>query len=65
VVLDKSTIVEAERIRTVYNWFQHFSPRSLGSELEKAGFTQRELYGDVAGAPFAESASGFAVVGGV
>lgn len=63
VVLDKYTIVEAERTRTIYNWLQYFSPASLRSEFEKAGFTQQEFYGNVAGAPFAESASEFAIVG--
>ena len=63
VVLDKYTIVEEERVRTVYNWLQYFSPESLQSEFEKAGFTRHEFYGNVAGAPFAESASEFAIVG--
>jgi len=63
VVLDKYTIVEAKRIRTVYNWLQYFSPESLQSEFEKAGFTRHEFYGNVAGAPFTESASEFAIVG--
>ncbi len=63
VVLDKYTIVEAKRTRTIYNWLQYFSPGSLQSEFEKAGFTRHEFYGNVAGAPFAESASEFAIVG--
>jgi len=63
VVLDKYTIVEAGRTRVVYNWLQHFSPESLQSEFEKAGFARQELYGNVTGAPFAESASEFAIVG--
>lgn len=62
VVLDKYTIVEAERTRTIYNWLQYFSPESLRSEFEKAGFTQQEIYADVAGTPFDETASEFAVV---
>jgi SAM-dependent methyltransferase len=62
VVLDKYTIVEAERTRTVYNWLQYFSPETLRSEFEKAGFTHQELYADVAGTPFDGTASEFAVV---
>jgi len=61
VVLDKYTIVEVKRTRTVYNWLQYFSPESLQSEFEKAGFMHLEFLGDVAGAPFAESASEFAI----
>lgn len=62
VVLDKYTIVEAERIRTVYNWLQYFSAESLLSEFEKAGFVQNELCGNVAGAPFDETAPEFAII---
>ncbi|MFC2079390.1 class I SAM-dependent methyltransferase, partial [Candidatus Bipolaricaulota bacterium] len=63
VVLDKHTVVEAERTRTVYNWLQYFSPESLRSEFEEAGFREPTLYGDVAGTPFDETTSEFAVVG--
>jgi len=49
--------------RTIYNWLQYFSPGALQREFEKAGFTQQEFYGNVAGAPFAECASEFAIVG--
>jgi len=63
VILDKYTIFEAKRTRTVYNWLQYFSPESLQSEFEKAGFKRHEFYGNVAGAPFADSASEFAIVG--
>jgi len=61
VVLDKYTIVEAKRTRTIYNWYQHFSPQSLEHEFEEAGFTRHEIYGDVAGAPFDASAPEFAI----
>ena len=63
VVLDKYTIVEPERTRTVYNWLQYFSFGSLWREFEEAGFTQHTLYSDVAGTAFDESASEFAIVG--
>jgi hypothetical protein len=62
VILDKHTVVEAERSRTVYNWLQCFSPESLRTEFEKAGFTQQDIYADVAGTLFDETASEFAVV---
>ena len=32
-------------------------------EFDKAGFTQHELHGSVAGAPFSESGPEFAIVG--
>jgi 2-polyprenyl-3-methyl-5-hydroxy-6-metoxy-1,4-benzoquinol methylase len=62
VVLDKYTIIEAERTRTVYNWFQHFSPDSLEKELAECGFKVEELYSDVAGSPFDAKTEEFAVV---
>lgn len=62
VVLDKYTIVEAERIRTVYNWLQYFSAESLQHEFEKAGFVQNKLYGNVAGASYDETAPEFAII---
>lgn len=62
VILDKYTIVEANRIRTIYNWLQYFSPKTLQSEFEQAGFTQCKFYDDVAGAPFSESGLEFAIV---
>ncbi|MDQ1311587.1 MAG: hypothetical protein QG605_126, partial [Euryarchaeota archaeon] len=62
VVLDKYTIVESARKRTVYNWLQYFTPESLWREFEVAGFTEQELYADVAGAPFDKMASEFAII---
>jgi len=63
VVLDKYSIVEAERTKTVYNWLQYFSPGSVRREFDEAGFPQHKLYGDVAGAQFDETASEFAIIG--
>lgn len=62
VSLDKFTIVEAHRIRQVYNWIQYFSPEALKSEFTGAGFRIGELYSDVAGTPFDPEAGEFAVV---
>jgi len=41
----------------------YHSQESLQSEFEKAGFPRQAFYGNVAGAPFAQSASEFAIVG--
>jgi len=62
VALDKYTIVEQQRSRTIYNWLQYFSTESLGQELAENGFTIRELHGNVAGAPYSADNSEFAVV---
>jgi cyclopropane fatty-acyl-phospholipid synthase-like methyltransferase len=62
VVLDKYTIVEADRTRTVYNWLQYFSPDGLQRELMDCGFAIDELFSDVAGSPYDPGAGEFAVV---
>lgn len=62
VVLDKYTIIEDHRIRTVYNWFQHFDLVMLQSECEQNGFVLEESFGDVAGTPFNAAANEMAVV---
>jgi cyclopropane fatty-acyl-phospholipid synthase-like methyltransferase len=62
VTLDKYTIVERDRTRTVYNWLQCFSPDDLRREMEAAGLQVTEILGDVAGAPYSESSWDFAVI---
>ena len=62
VVLDKYTIIEADRTRTIYNWLQYFSPETLEREFTECGFTIENKFCDVAGTPFDSKASEFAVV---
>jgi 2-polyprenyl-3-methyl-5-hydroxy-6-metoxy-1,4-benzoquinol methylase len=62
VVLDKYTLIEASRTRTVYNCLQFFSPEALEREFEECGFAVEKLYSDVAGSPFDTEAKEFAVV---
>jgi cyclopropane fatty-acyl-phospholipid synthase-like methyltransferase len=63
VALDKYTIIEADRTRTVYNWLQYFSPQELEREFVECGFTVEGVYSDVAGSPFDSEAKEFAVIG--
>ena len=51
VVLDKYTLIEAARTRTIYNWLQYFSLETLAREFEACGFTIEAFYSDVAGSP--------------
>jgi SAM-dependent methyltransferase len=60
--LDKFTLVESDRTRTIYNWIQFFSPESLAAELGRAGLEIESLLGDVAGRPFDPESTQFAVV---
>ena len=62
VVLDKYTLVEADRTRTVYNWLQYFSPDAIETEIAECGLVVEEYYSDVAGSPFDPENSEFAVV---
>lgn len=62
VILDKYTIVEADRVRTIYNWLQYFTPEDLEIEFSECGFTIEELYSDVAGTLYDPQSEEFAVV---
>lgn len=62
VVLDKYTIVESERTRTVYNWLQYFSTEDLEKEFRDAGFSVEGFYSDVAGTPYDRNSGEFAVI---
>jgi 2-polyprenyl-3-methyl-5-hydroxy-6-metoxy-1,4-benzoquinol methylase len=62
VVLDKYTIVEQARTRTIYNWLQYFDRESLKAEFEEAGLTIQEFLGNVAGDSYDSSSPEFAVI---
>lgn len=63
VVLDKySLFPDRGEPETIYNWLQFFSPESLTEELSAAGFAVQHIYKDVAGSPFADQHSEFAVI---
>lgn len=63
VMLDKYTIIEKDRIRTVYNWLQYFDLESIEREFADNGFTIESLYSDVTGTPFDPDGGEFAVIG--
>jgi hypothetical protein len=62
VVLDKYTIIEPERTRQVYNWLQYFAAEDLERELKEAGFFVKGFYSDVAGNPYNQKSSEFAII---
>jgi SAM-dependent methyltransferase len=62
VFVDKYTIVEESKTRTVYNWIQCFSPESLAIEFEETGFKIENFFADVAGTAFTEDSDEIAVV---
>lgn len=62
VSLDKYTIFEKDRKWEVFNWLQYFSCESLRKELEDNGFKIKEIFSDVAGAPFSMASPEIAVI---
>jgi len=62
VVLDKYTIVESHRTRTVCNWLQYFTLEDLKREFVEAGFSIEGVYSDVAGTPYDRNSNEFAVI---
>ena len=62
VTLDKYTIIEQNRVRTIYNWLQFFSRDALREEFENNGFDTEAFYSDVAGTPFSPEAPDMAIV---
>jgi 2-polyprenyl-3-methyl-5-hydroxy-6-metoxy-1,4-benzoquinol methylase len=64
VALDKYTIVESDRTRTVYNWLQYFAPEDLEKEFRDTGFSVEGLYSDVAGTPYDPKSNEFAIIAG-
>ncbi|MBP0021146.1 MAG: class I SAM-dependent methyltransferase [Cyanobacteria bacterium SBLK] len=62
VTLDKYTIIESNRTRTIYNWLQYFEPEDIEREFKAAGFSVEGFYADVAGSPYDEKSSEFAAI---
>jgi cyclopropane fatty-acyl-phospholipid synthase-like methyltransferase len=61
VVLDKYTIVEADRSRTIYNWLQYFSREQIEREFLECGLKITEFFGDAAGAVYSADSVEFAI----
>jgi SAM-dependent methyltransferase len=51
LALDYYVIVEPDETWQIYNWFQHFTPESIESELQDSGFEVDQMLGDLSGAP--------------
>ena len=62
LTLDKYTIIEPGKTRTIYNWLQHYSRSGLQAELAASGFEVTEFYADVAGARYDAAGPEMAVV---
>ena len=62
VILDKHTIIEKCRIRTIFNWLQYFTPETLKKEFEECGFIIENIFSDVAGSSYNPKTTEFAIV---
>lgn len=49
LALDRYLIVEPGETWQIFNWFQHYSPESLQSELACAGFEVKQMVGSMTG----------------
>jgi cyclopropane fatty-acyl-phospholipid synthase-like methyltransferase len=62
VAVDKYTIIEPSRTRTIYNWLQYFSVEALEGEFTRCGFTVSAIHADVAGAQYKPESTDIAIV---
>jgi len=62
VILDKYTIIEKSRTRTIYNWLQYFSLEALEKEFANCNLSIEQYFSDVAGSAFKPDNNEFAVV---
>jgi len=62
LVLDKYTIVERDRVRRIFNWFQCFTLQDIEREFAAWGLQVVEWYGDVAGGPYDPETKEIAVI---
>jgi SAM-dependent methyltransferase len=63
--LDRYVIIEPDEPRQIFNWFQHFSPERLRSELEDAGYAVEEMAADLTGAPLQPNSDFIGVIASV
>ena len=62
VALDKYTIIEKDRTRNIFNWFQHYDTASLAKELAENGLDIVGYLANVAGDEFDADGNEFAVI---
>jgi 2-polyprenyl-3-methyl-5-hydroxy-6-metoxy-1,4-benzoquinol methylase len=60
--LDRHTIIEADRQREIYNWIQCYTPPSLKTEMEGAGWEVEVTLGNLAGDSWDPNSNDFGAV---
>lgn len=61
LVLDRYTIQTGTSTRQFWNWMQCLTPDTVTAELRAAGFESPDVYGDVTGSHYSETAPTFAI----
>lgn len=62
VIIDKYTIIEPDRSRTIYNWLQYFSVESITEEFAASNLTIESVYANACGHDHPPNAPEFAIV---
>lgn len=62
VTLDKYTIIEKSRTRTIFNWLQYYDKKSIANEFAANGLKLERYLANVAGDEFEADANEFAIV---
>ena len=62
VSLDKYTIIEAGRTRTIFNWLQYYTQQSLAQEFAENDLHIRKYLANVAGDEFEADGTQFAII---
>jgi len=62
--LDRYLIVEPNDTWQIFNWFQHYTPESLQTELRHAGLADVQMVGDLTGKPLKPGGDLIGVIAG-
>ena len=62
VIVDKYTIFEPERTKTIYNWLQYYNEEAIRDLFKSNGFKIQSILGDVAGRAFDPNGEEMAII---
>lgn len=65
LALDRYAIIEPGETWQIYNWAQHFTPKSIEAELHNAGFVVTEMAGDLTGASLVDDGDTIGVIASI
>lgn len=65
LALDRYAIIEPGETWQIFNWAQHFTPKSIEAELHHAGFVVTEMAGDLTGASLVDDGDTIGVIASI